>query len=104
LSQAAQAQALAMAASRIDEQSVLVESSQMNSGDGSEIDAAARIALQDLPIPNLENNSELEWNQLPPKLAKDLMGGKREAVSGEFRNRVEAYFRAMSDKSRQTRR
>ena len=104
LSQAAQAQALAMAASRIDEQSGLVESTQMRSGDGSEIDAAARIALQDLPIPNLENNSELEWNQLPPKLAKDLMGGKREAVSGEFRNRVEAYFRAMSDKSRQTRR
>jgi hypothetical protein len=95
---------MAMAAARIAEQKALIEGSTLNSGEGSEVDAAARITLQDLPIPNLENNSELEWNQLPPKLAKDLMGGKREAVSGEFRNRVEAYFRAMSDQSRQTRR
>ena len=104
LAQATQAQAMAMAAARIAEQKALIEGSTLNSGEGSEVDAAARITLQDLPIPNLENNSELEWNQLPPKLAKDLMGGKREAVSGEFRNRVEAYFRAMSDQSRQTRR
>ena len=54
----------------------------------------------ELPITDLENNSKLEWSRLPPKLAKDLMDGRREAVSGEYRNRVEAYFRAMAEKSR----
>ena len=41
-----------------------------------------------------------EWGKLPPKLAKDLMESRRENVSGDYRNRVEAYFRAMASKAR----
>ena len=91
---AAQAQ---MAQSRIPGQSPKSEGLQLNSGEGAAVQAGA-MAFQDLPA--MTEMSKLEWGRLPPKLAKDLMDGRREAVSGEYRNRVEAYFRAMADKSR----
>jgi len=100
---AAAAQAMAAAAqaqmtqSRITGQSPKSEGLQLNSGEGAAVQAGA-MAFQDLPA--MTEMSKLEWGRLPPKLAKDLMDGRREAVSGEYRNRVEAYFRAMADKSR----
>jgi hypothetical protein len=95
---AAQAQAAAMAQSRIPGQNPKSEGFQLNSGEGAAVQAGA-MAIQGLPAMTVM--SKLEWGRLPPKLAKDLMDGRREAVSGEYRNRVEAYFRAMADKSRQ---
>jgi hypothetical protein len=95
---AAQAQAAAMAQSRIPGQNPKSEGFQLNSGEGAAVQAGA-MAFQDLPA--MKEMAKLEWGHLPPKLAKDLMDGRREAVSGEYRNRVEAYFRAMADKSRQ---
>ena len=41
------------------------------------------------------------WGKLPPKLAKDLMDSQREGVSGEYREMVEMYFRAIADKARE---
>jgi hypothetical protein len=76
------------------------EGFQLTSGEGAAVDAAPGMAFQELPLADLQNKSKLEWSRLPPKLAKDLMDGRREAVSGEYRNRVEAYFRAMAEKSR----
>jgi hypothetical protein len=95
---AAQAQAAAMAQSRIPGQNPKSEGFQLNSGEGAAVQAGA-MAFQNLPA--IQEKAKLEWGRLPPKLAKDLMDGRREAVSGEYRNRVEAYFRAMADKSRQ---
>jgi hypothetical protein len=95
---AAQAQAAAMAQSRIPGQNPKSEGIQLNSGEGAAVQAGA-MAFQDLPA--MKEMAKLEWGRLPPKLAKDLMDGRREAVSGEYRSRVEAYFRAMADKSRQ---
>jgi hypothetical protein len=52
-------------------------------------------------IPNLDQEVEAEdWGKLPPKLAKDLMEAKRERVSENYRNQVQAYFQAMSSKAR----
>ena len=52
-------------------------------------------------IPILEKEVEVEdWGKLPPKLAKDLMEAKRERVSENYRNQVQAYFEAMSSKAR----
>ena len=45
-------------------------------------------------------NEDEDWGKLPPKLAKDLMEGKRERVSENYRNQVQAYFQAMSSKAR----
>ena len=100
LAQATQAQSSAMAQSRIPGQMPKSEGFQLTSGEGAAVDAAPGMAFQELPLADLENKSKLEWSRLPPKLAKDLMDGRREAVSGEYRNRVEAYFRAMAEKSR----
>jgi hypothetical protein len=94
---AAQAQASAMAQSRIPGQNPKSEGFQLNSGEGAAVDAGA-MAFEDLPA--LKERAKLEWGRLPPKLARDLLDGRREAVSGEYRNRIEAYFRAMAEKSR----
>jgi len=98
LGQAAMAQAAAMAQSRIPGQSPKSEGFQLNSGEGAAVQAGA-MAFQTLPA--LKEKLKQEWGRLPPKLAKDLMDGRREAVSGEYRERVETYFRAMAEKARQ---
>jgi len=95
---AAQAQASAMAQSRIPGQNPKAEGFQLNSGEGAAVQAAA-MAFEDLPDA-LKERAKLEWGRLPPKLARDLLDSRREAVSGEYRNRIEAYFKAMADKSR----
>ena len=66
--------------------------------EGAAVQAGA-MAFQTLPA--LKEKLKQEWGRLPPKLAKDLMDGRREAVSGEYRERVETYFRAMAEKARQ---
>ena len=99
LAQAAIAQASSMAQSRMQSQNAMSEGFQLTSGEGAAVESAPASDFMELPIADLENKSKLEWSQLPPKLAKDLMDGRREAVSGEYRNRVEAYFRAMAEKS-----
>ena len=51
-------------------------------------------------IPELDEEKFEQWGKLPPKLAKDLMEAPRENISGDYRNRVEAYFQAMASKAR----
>ena len=87
-----------MAQSRIPGQNPKSEGFQLNSGEGAAVQAGA-MAFEDLPDA-LKERAKLEWGRLPPKLARDLLDGRREAVSGEYRNRIEAYFKAMADKSR----
>jgi hypothetical protein len=41
------------------------------------------------------------WGKLPPKLARDLLEGRREGSGGEYREMVEVYFRAIADKARE---
>ena len=62
---------------------------------------------QEIPVPEVGElpafeNTEIEedWGKLPPKLAKDLMEAKRERVSESYRNQVQAYFQAMSQKAK----
>ena len=81
-------------------QNAMTQGMQPNSGEGAAVEAAPVTSFEELPVADFENKAKLEWSKLPPKLAKDLMDGRREAVSGEYRNRVEAYFRAMAEKSR----
>ena len=73
---------------------------QMNSSDGDyQTSPVAEVG----DLPNLEEmEGDDEWGKLPPKLAKDLMEAKREKVSENYRNQVQAYFQAMSNKARTT--
>lgn len=41
-----------------------------------------------------------EWGHLPRKVAEELSEGRQEAVAGEYRNEVEAYYRAVAEKAR----
>jgi hypothetical protein len=42
------------------------------------------------------------WGKLPPKLARDLMEGRRERVAEEYRTMVETYFRVVAEKARKS--
>jgi len=42
-----------------------------------------------------------DWGKLPPRTARDLMDGRREEISGTYRDRIEAYFKAVSDKAKE---
>lgn len=42
-----------------------------------------------------------QWGKLPPKLARDLMEGRREQIPGEYRPQVDAYFKAIAEKARE---
>lgn len=44
---------------------------------------------------------DLDWGKLPPKLARDLLEGRREKVAEEYRAMVETYFRVIAEKARE---
>jgi len=52
------------------------------------------------PLPDT-NPAGGKWGKLPPKLARDLIDSQREGVSGQYREMVEMYFRALADKARE---
>ena len=97
LAEASQTQSQAMAQARSPIQNTFNGTNSLESNDQSYREE------QDLTfqeIPELDKEEFEEWGKLPPKLAKDLMESRRENVSGDYRNRVEAYFRAMASKAR----
>ena len=52
------------------------------------------------PLPDA-NPTGGKWGKLPPKLARDLINSQHEGVSGQYREMVEMYFRAIADKARE---
>jgi hypothetical protein len=99
LAEASQSQSQAMAQARSPIQNAFNGTSSLESNDQSYMEEQA-LTFQE--IPELDKEEFKEWGKLPPKLAKDLMESRRENVSGDYRNRVEAYFRAMASKARKT--
>jgi hypothetical protein len=41
-----------------------------------------------------------DWGNLPKRVATDLLEGKRESAPSEYRDSVEAYFRAVAERAR----
>ena len=98
LQQATEAHAQAISQQRSNIMLAEAKGNQLNSSDDQ---------YQEIPVPEVGElpafeNTEIEedWGKLPPKLAKDLMEAKRERVSESYRNQVQAYFQAMSQKAR----
>jgi hypothetical protein len=59
--------------------------------------AAPGIVYRQLPgsAPMIAN----DWGRLPTRLTSDLLEGRRQGVSGEYRDMVDVYFRAIAEKS-----
>lgn len=97
---AAQSQASAMANARGQGLTPGQQPMSENEGDGK--GAAFRAAGMDVgDLPENIRRLRGDWGKLPPKLARDLMESQREGVSGEYREMVELYFRAVADKARE---
>jgi hypothetical protein len=41
-----------------------------------------------------------DWGRLPPEVVKDLLQGQRDAAPAEYRDLVEAYYRAIAERAR----
>ena len=97
LAEASKAQAQAMAQARAPIQNSLNPQNSLQSNDGVYMEDEDSTFQK---IPELDEEKFEQWGKLPPKLAKDLMEAPRENISGDYRNRVEAYFQAMASKAR----
>ena len=58
---------------------------------------AGEIPVGDLPAARPPDNAD--WGRLPPSQMRDLIEGRREAVSDEYRRMVEAYYRVLAEKA-----
>jgi hypothetical protein len=67
-------------------------------GTGAQVEAPPT-AAGDLPAADALKRGD--WGRLPPRLARELLEGQRDDVTGEYRAQVEAYFRAIAQKARQ---
>lgn len=102
---AATASARAMRRARSSGQMAIARGMQ---SEGITADSRGGAALEDsainknetLPmVPRAAPNER--WGKLPPKLAQDLMAGRREKVADEYRDMVEAYFQMIAEKAKE---
>ena len=74
------------------------EGMQLNSETGAAIVAGH---MEYEALQELKRNADLDWGKLPAQMAKDLLEGSQEDISGEYRHQVETYFRAIAELARQ---
>ena len=97
---ASQAQAAGMVAGRSMAMVPGQEPSSSSPGKGGGA-AFAAAAMSSHELPAAPEAPAKDWGRLPPKVAKDLMDAQREGVAGEYREQVDAYFRAIGEKARE---
>ena len=85
-------------ASQMPGQNPIGKGLQLNSETGAAI-TAGPLAYQKLDKAN--RKADLDWGKLPTQMAKDLMEGSQEDISGEYRQQVQTYFRAIAELARQ---
>ena len=66
-------------------------------GPGASVEAGP---LAEGQLPGSRAMDNAVWGRLPPSQMRDLMEGRREVVSDEYRRMVEAYFRAVAEKAK----
>lgn len=54
-----------------------------------------------MPAVDGAEGQTIDWDRLPPKLARDLVEGRRQSVAAEYRRAVDAYFRVVAQQARQ---
>ncbi len=78
---------------------------QQPAGQGTQSGQGAAVAAAGQAVGQLPDQAAIkrgDWGKLPPKLAEDLLEGQRNGVAPEYRDLVEAYFRAIAKKARDT--
>jgi hypothetical protein len=102
MAQAAQAAADAMRMNRAESSATqpgsLIGGSQSDksiAGAKAEGDGVASKAL-----PDVQALKTADWGRLPKKLADELTKGTQEAIPGEYRQAVEAYYRVIAGKAK----
>jgi hypothetical protein len=100
LMQAAEAQAQAMAQSRaagLQPGQKPVDNGQPAPGGSGNMLPQELVQAGDPPklgdLPDLKRMSAEDWAKLPPKVAEQLLESQREAMSPEFRQQINNYFR-----------
>jgi hypothetical protein len=102
LAQAAQEQMAAMRAARAGGQVPGEDNSPpATRGDGSGSLEAKAPQFNPAALPQLGAPLDANWAKLPPKVAQGLMEARREQVATEYRNQVDAYFRAIADRAKE---
>ena len=104
LAAAASAQAAAARAARADAATLAgpggmpgqtpMSMAESQTGRGAAVRAAP---LAPGPLPAALPPDHRDWGRLPPRLAQDLVEGRREPVSEEYRRMVETYFRVIAE-------
>jgi hypothetical protein len=69
---------------------------QVSSDSGQLADAAGGDAAG---LAAMKAGERREWGRLPAQMAKDLSEGRRESAPTEYQAQVEAYFKAIADRS-----
>ncbi|MBP7934100.1 MAG: hypothetical protein KA354_05560 [Phycisphaerae bacterium] len=101
---AATATARAMRQMRISGQTTVgrpprSEGDTPDSRSGADLNAVAGGESGALPAAVRSASGET-WGKLPPKLAQDLMAGRREKVADDYRDMVETYFQTIAEKAK----
>jgi hypothetical protein len=94
LAAAVDAQAAADRGERMQDGVAPATGANSNAGLGGMVEAG----LQGLPADKRYGTNE--WGDLPKRLATDMLEGRRESAPSEYREAVEAYFRAVAERAR----
>jgi hypothetical protein len=94
LSSAVDAQAASDRAERSQEGAASSGGANSNAGLAGMADAGSQ------GLPSERRGGPGEWGNLPKRLATDMLEGKRESAPSEYREAVEAYFRAVAERAR----
>ena len=107
LMQAAESQAQAMAQSRaagLQPGQKPVDNGQPAPGGSGNMPSQELVQAGDPPklgeLPDLKRMSAEDWAKLPPKVAEQLLESQREAMSSEFRQQINNYFRIIAERGR----
>lgn len=96
-------QALSRALSQARSQADMPSNSPTSTAQAADVPGGAAVIAGDPPyqqLPGAAQASNDDWGKLPPQLAKDLMEGRRESVSPEYKAMVETYFRVIAERAR----
>jgi hypothetical protein len=94
LSKAVDAQASADRVERAQEGAASAVGANSNAGLSGMADAGSQ------GLPPGKRGPSGEWGNLPKRLATDMVEGRRESAPSEYREAVEAYFRAVAERAR----
>lgn len=72
------------------------------SGTSASVSDMRKTAEAEGALPSPIFIGDQNWGRLPKRIATDLMQGRREPISGEYKTAIEDYFRAIAERAQQS--